>query len=1027
MKKLSKVFWVLGCCLFILWSHPCFAEHSENFEIVMQHTARMTARNIFKYYANDKETQPIRTYIEKLENIRLERDMERTPDRKIQESTKKGTFDPYSHDIVNWDITSIDQNLIRTKATLAKTIISIAQRELRHNINWFYTNMLISIYYPEFFETPVLDEVVLGSVADDPYYVDMDTVATERGRVHGMAIIVAKNLFPMAQELVKEKSYQEAMLVLTGVINSHPKPEPAIELREQIKEPVQEVVKKFVKEQLSLARENKDQADIAFYQAQLDELSGTNQNVNANGESSKLSAVQIKAASDLEKKASEALNRKDYQGVKRFLSELKQLTSGSQKQFKKYAQILKQQGKEARKSGDEQKELAILQCLQIIYPENKEVEEQITAVNKIITRKQKEKSISKFIAEANLAYSNDDYKKAKSILEKALSIDPEHEEAGKLIDRVKSDLNNAEVAIMLKEMEKQENEKNWEDALSLSTKILAIDPTHKVANNAKTRYRNKIDTAYTELEKLFNGKWRGSYICSGAKTGLDLDININLDKVQAVFNFYPLDIRSRVQSGSYSMTGNLKVDGTFIFKPKSWIKQPRGYYMVGMSGRTGNDHDKLTGRISNNRCGSFELSKINKDAGKKTALKPILQKQKTPDKKHSDVRKFVQEKSDDSSYLGCFRDNGESRDLKGYWFEHGSITAEKCMNTCKEKGYRYAGTQFGWYCFCGNSYGAYGKANNCNVPCRGDRGEICGGSWANSVYSVGILQKAQQKEKLSQDRPTKKAPTEEPPNNFVYLGCYKDHGNRDLGGYSFSSAEMTGEKCIKACLEKGFKIAGTQNSNQCFCGDTYGGYGKVENCTSPCSGNRAEKCGGVWVNSVYRTNLSSTSKEAKIPSAHGLKINHDFEEGNLTGWKKEGNAFEMQPTYGDNPTVRGREPSNHQGDYWIGTYEKCTSPSHRPGGIQGDGPQGTLTSDSFLIDKSKMSYLIGGGCDISFVRVELIVQDQIVLKETGKCTETMHVVNWDVSSWVGQQGKIRLVDKGGGDWGHINFDNLRFY
>jgi hypothetical protein len=48
-------------------------------------------------------------------------------------------------------------------------------------------------------------------------------------------------------------------------------------------------------------------------------------------------------------------------------------------------------------------------------------------------------------------------------------------------------------------------------------------------------------------------------------------------------------------------------------------------------------------------------------------------------------------------------------------------------------------------------------------------------------------------------------------------------------------------------------------------------------------------------------------------------ITWDFETGDLRGWSKTGDAFNSQPTYGDNPTARHRgQPSQHQGNYWIG-------------------------------------------------------------------------------------------------------------
>lgn len=90
-------------------------------------------------------------------------------------------------------------------------------------------------------------------------------------------------------------------------------------------------------------------------------------------------------------------------------------------------------------------------------------------------------------------------------------------------------------------------------------------------------------------------------------------------------------------------------------------------------------------------------------------------------------------------YLGCFNDTGD-RDLNGYsLFQYGSMTNEFCIATCGGGGFRYAGTQYGSYCFCGNKYGTYGATatlNQCNSPCSGNPHEICGGSWANSVFST---------------------------------------------------------------------------------------------------------------------------------------------------------------------------------------------------------------------------------------------------------------------------------------------------
>jgi hypothetical protein len=154
--------------------------------------------------------------------------------------------------------------------------------------------------------------------------------------------------------------------------------------------------------------------------------------------------------------------------------------------------------------------------------------------------------------------------------------------------------------------------------------------------------------------------------------------------------------------------------------------------------------------------------------------------------------------------------------------------------------------------------------------------------------------------------------------------------------------------------------------------------------------------------------------------------NWDFELGTLQGWNKTGNAFDAQPTFQDNPTARNRgQASNHRGNYWIGTYEKRHGAADPPGQIQGDGPTGTLTSAPFLIRGRKMDFLIGGGCDIATERAALMIDGKSVRQATGKCTETMERVSWDVSEFIGKTAELVLIDAASGGWGHINFDDLR--
>jgi hypothetical protein len=98
------------------------------------------------------------------------------------------------------------------------------------------------------------------------------------------------------------------------------------------------------------------------------------------------------------------------------------------------------------------------------------------------------------------------------------------------------------------------------------------------------------------------------------------------------------------------------------------------------------------------------------------------------------VHAFPQHATGD--YLGCYADTSVF-DLDGFLERSQTNTPENCVATCAAKGFAYAGVQYGESCLCGDSYGRYGEAGNCDFQCTGDPGEICGGYNANSVYATG--------------------------------------------------------------------------------------------------------------------------------------------------------------------------------------------------------------------------------------------------------------------------------------------------
>ena len=151
-------------------------------------------------------------------------------------------------------------------------------------------------------------------------------------------------------------------------------------------------------------------------------------------------------------------------------------------------------------------------------------------------------------------------------------------------------------------------------------------------------------------------------------------------------------------------------------------------------------------------------------------------------------------------------------------------------------------------------------------------------------------------------------------------------------------------------------------------------------------------------------------------------LNLGFELGSLDGWKAVGNAFEKQPLRQDGISKRWPgQVSNKQGEYFIGGYE-----------IVQDSGTGTLQSNPFKVTHPYAGFLFGGGQDNS-TRAEVVLHDQqgaqtkIIARASGDNREQMRRVAVDLREYQGASISLRLVDENPGAWGHLNFDDFRFY
>jgi fructan beta-fructosidase len=145
--------------------------------------------------------------------------------------------------------------------------------------------------------------------------------------------------------------------------------------------------------------------------------------------------------------------------------------------------------------------------------------------------------------------------------------------------------------------------------------------------------------------------------------------------------------------------------------------------------------------------------------------------------------------------------------------------------------------------------------------------------------------------------------------------------------------------------------------------------------------------------------------------------NPNFETGDLRGWTIKGNAFGVS----DVTTYWGTRLFNQEGQYHMWGFVNA-----------GDDGQGEMKSNLFKLGgNGTINFLVGGGKDISNLYVTLVrAEDGTELagcKSTGVDDEGYMRVTWDASPYLGEIVYIKVADKRGGGFGHINVDDFQVY
>jgi len=147
-----------------------------------------------------------------------------------------------------------------------------------------------------------------------------------------------------------------------------------------------------------------------------------------------------------------------------------------------------------------------------------------------------------------------------------------------------------------------------------------------------------------------------------------------------------------------------------------------------------------------------------------------------------------------------------------------------------------------------------------------------------------------------------------------------------------------------------------------------------------------------------------------LPVPSGARVLFDFESGRLDGWRSTGRAWGKHPASG--PVGNQGAVRRYGGRYYATSYHG------------GDEAIGTLTSPSFPLAGSRITFRLSGGRKEESLRAELWVNGTREKVATGNQSERMEEVMWNVASHSGQTGQIVLVDEEPGTWGHLNVDEI---
>lgn len=203
-------------------------------------------------------------------------------------------------------------------------------------------------------------------------------------------------------------------------------------------------------------------------------------------------------------------------------------------------------------------------------------------------------------------------------------------------------------------------------------------------------------------------------------------------------------------------------------------------------------------------------------------------------------------------YVGCYTEvNGRAINQKSA--NNNNMTNENCASFCS--GYQYFATEYATECYCGSSLSTSSKPatdGRCNMPCAGDKTEICGGPNGLTLYAVPSNSSAP-------PSPTIVVPSS---SNYIAQGCFNEKPNngRALSNvYYDPTNSLTIPACAAQAQKRNATWFGVEFGGECFYGNTFDNAShpiRQSACDMSCPGNSTTWCGGADALQMYRLPLA---------------------------------------------------------------------------------------------------------------------------------------------------------------------------